>query len=440
MTRAYRLALRPGSASRRDLNRNAWARRVAQHAALAWQVAERGAGRPAPNEFATAAWLRDWRKQAQTLAAHPDLALVPARVFEYVAEDLERAWKTIHKNAKKQGAPRHPAFEKFDPHAGGFATDGSIRVTATHIHLPRMAPIRLMPHRRPEARHGQVPAGSYSRARIVREHGEWFAVVTLDVPDAPQVDEQPTIGLDWGIRKLATLSDGTTYANPRALEQVEQKAQKARQSVARKRKARDLKLGGPPKKGERRTASKQQKRAQRVLARQHKRAADIRKNAIHHATKAIAAREESVAAEDLRPRNLARKRVGKGRAAKASLNRRILDAAPGMFLTILAYKLHARGRRLVRVNPAYTSQDCSRCACRTDCGSCETYTCVACGLVIDRDVNAAKNILARVLREPSVSAGWSARKKRGEQGKTASRAKVQDAARAVIREREGVPL
>ena len=134
------------------------------------------------------------------------------------------------------------------------------------------------------------------------------------------------------------------------------------------------------------------------------------------------------------------KRVGKGRAAKAALNRRILDAAPSTFLRTLAYKLRAKGRTLTRVNPAYTSQDCSACGSRTDCGSNETYTCASCDSVIDRDVNAAKNILARALGPPvgAVSAGWSARKKRGERGKTSGKAKVISEARATIRERKGV--
>ena len=425
MKRAYRLALRPSHTSRRALSRCAWARRLAFNAALAWHHEERKAGRAVPGEYVTAAWLRVWRKEAAV--EKPDLATVPARVFEYAAEDLERAWRAVPGGA---GIPR---FDRFDPEAGGFAVDGPVHVGATHIRIPRTGPVRIMPNRRPGARSGQVPVGTYTRAHVVREHGEWFAVVTLDAPDVAPVAGPPTIGLDWGVRKLATLSDGTTFANPRALAVVAKRARKAQLRVQRKQRAADKRHGGPRKRGECRVDSGRLRLARVALAKQVRRAADIRCNAVHHTTKAIAGRDESVAAEALRPRNMTRRRVGKGRAAKAALNRRILDAAPGLVLRTLAYKLAARGRSLVLVNPAYTSQTCSDCGALTDCGSCETFTCAACGSVMDRDVNAAKNILARSLA-PDVSAGWTARKTRVERGKTYRLGQPSRAARATIRE------
>ena len=428
-TRAHRLALRPGAVARRELARSAWARRLAFNAALAWHRDERKAGREVPGEFATAAWLRAWRIAPETLAAHPDLAAVPARVFEYAAEDLEGAWKATRKGA---GRPR---FDRFDPRAGGFAVDGWLRVTATHLHLPRMAPIRIMPHRRPGAKHGTVPAGSYTCARVVREHGEWFAVLVTEAPAVPFQAGPPTLGLDWGVRKLATLSDGTVFATPLALAVVAKRARKAQLRVQRKQRAADKRHGGPRKRGERRVDSGRLQRARRALGKQLAHAAHVRCNAVHHATKAIAARGEHVAAEALRPRNMTRRRVGKGRAAKAALNRRILDAAPGLFLRTLAYKLAARGRSLVLVNPAYTSQDCSRCGGRTDCGASETFTCAACGSVIDRDHNAAKNILARALLAPGVPPGWHGTKIA--RGAGVSPARLRPSRQpALIRERE----
>jgi putative transposase len=379
-----------------------------------------------PSEFATAAWLRTWRK---ALAVEkPDLALVPARVFEYVAEDLERGWK-----GAKNGRTGSPRFDRFDPIAGGFAVDGSIVVSATHIRLPRIGEVRLMPNVRSGAKSGRLPAGDYSYVRVVREHGEWFASVVREVLEPVRVTNMtPTIGLDPGIRKLATLSDGTRFENPRSLEQVAVKAEKARLDIARKQRAADKKVG-PRKKGERRIRSKRLTRARRKLGKQLKRAADIRKSAINHATSAIAALHAVVAVEDTQVLNMTRRRKGRGRAAKAALNRRILDAAPGMLLRILDQKLRDRcGGGVIRVHAAYTSQDCSRCGSRNDCGSNEIYTCAACGLVIDRDVNAANNILARAR---VVAAGWSSTEKSAwEQGKTLRVRKAGRKARATIRE------
>jgi len=327
-------------------------------------------------------------------------------VFEYAAEDLERAWRAT----QKQGAGR-PRFERFNSLSGGFAVDGSIRVEGAHIRLPKLGELRLTPNGR-----ARVPDGLYAYARVVREHGEWFVSVLHKVNEPVRVaDMTPTIGLDWGVRKLATLSDGTRFENPKALEQVADKAETARQSVARKLRVRDSKLE-PPKKGERRPQSKRLLCARRRLGGCLKRAADIRKNAVHHATAQIARDHAIVGVEALKPKNMTQKRVGRGRAAKASLNRRILDAAPGMFLSILNQKLRdRRGGGNIAVNPAYSSQDCSAsrtdgaaCGARNDCGSNEIYVCATCGSVVDRDVNAAKNILARAR---AVAAGWSATEK-----------------------------
>ena len=422
MKRAVRLALRPSGTSRRVLGACEWVRRSAFNAALAWHLAERVAGRSVPGEYATARWLREWRKAASV--EKPDLLKVPARIFEYAAEDLERGWRAVHnlKNGR-------PCFVRFDSQAGGFAVDGSIIVTETHIRLPKIGKVRLMPNVRPSARSGRLPVGAYHVARLVREHGEWFVSVIREVANPVRAEDiTPTIGLDPGVRKLATLSDGTIFENPKALEQVAKKAEKYRLSIARKRRAADMRFE-VRKKGERRASSNRLKRAQRQLGRQLQRAAHIRKNAIEHATSAIARDHVVVAVEDTDVRSMTRKRIGRGRAAKASLNRRILDAAPGMLLTTLDRKLRdRRGGGTIKVAAPFTSQDCSHCGCRNDCGSSETYICAACGLIVDRDVNAANNILARAR---VAVAGWStAEKSAWEQGKTA---RVNRSARAKIR-------
>ena len=86
------------------------------------------------------------------------MAWVPARVFEYAAEDLERGWK-----AAQQKQSKAPRFEHYDPLVGGFAVDGTIRVDGAHIVLPRLGTLRLSPHGRE-----RVPDGKYAFARIVR--------------------------------------------------------------------------------------------------------------------------------------------------------------------------------------------------------------------------------------------------------------------------------
>ena len=90
---------------------------------------------------------------------------------------------------------------------------------------------------------------------------------------------------------------------------------------------------------------------------------------------------------------MTRRRKGKGRAAKAGLNRAILDSGMLRLRSLLIYKMPLHGGRLDAVNPAHTSRTCSRCGARNDPGSSKIYKCADCGLVADRDDNASQNIL-----------------------------------------------
>ena len=400
MNLVMQIALRPSRSHRRVLARSAWARRLAFNAALAWHLEERKAERPAPSEYQTAAWLRAWRKK--TAIEKPDLALVAARVFEYAAEDLERAWKAAH----DRGAGR-PRFEKFDSLSGGFGTDGAVRVEAGRVVLPRIGAIRIAHGHR--ERPDEKP---YSYARVTRRHGEWFASLPIQVEEAPAVEGLPVVGLDMGARKLAVLSDGMRYENPRALEQVARQAQRALLAVQRRQRAADKKMG-VRKKGERRQESRRLHLARRQLGRILGRAADIRRDAIHQATTRIARQYSILGVEDLRVKKMTARRHGRGRSAKAALNRRILDAAPATFLRVLDYKVRLRGGHLVQVDPAYTSQTCSLCGNRHDPGSSETFVCETCDAVIDRDENASRIILARSRGEKVAPGWWETQNARG---------------------------
>jgi putative transposase len=133
---------------------------------------------------------------------------------------------------------------------------------------------------------------------------------------------------------------------------------------------------------------------------------NVRQDATHQLTSRIAREHAVVAVEDLSLRSMTASASGPGRAAKAGLNRALLDAGLGELLRQLDYKLALRGGRLVRVDPAYTSQRCSACGAFTDCGSSETFTCAACAAVVDRDANAARNLLA-LSRGEVDAASWT---------------------------------
>jgi len=399
MIRAYRIALRPSRVQRVMLAKAAGCARAAWNWGLgrkqaAWKL-RKAAIEAGVNPT-------DAPKVPSAIDLHRDLVLlkkIPVEDggFPWMYEsskcapqealrDLDVAFTATFRRLKAGENPGFPRFKSKRPGEGHFRVSCSVTVTEQTITLPKIGAVRIQPGDR-----GYAPAGRYTSGAVVQEHGEWFVSVLLEITDAPEIarpDDAPRVGLDIGVRKLAVLSDGTIFENPRALKAAERRLKKAQRTLSRRRKG-----------------SGRRRRARTVFAHRHRRVVRVRKDAIHKATTAITRTCPIVVIEDLKVRNMTRATSGKGRRAKAGLNRSLLDAGFGEFRRQLTYKIQRAGGRLMVVHPAYTSQICSRCQVRTDCGSNEIFTCTACGFTDDRDFNAARNIRARSF-EQVVAASW----------------------------------
>ena len=312
-----------------------------------------------------------------------DVRILQVRPQEAL-RDLDGALQAFFRRLKAGETPGFPRFKGKREGEGHFRLTGSIGVVPGTITLPRIGKVRIQPGDRRYA-----PVGQYESASVVQEHGEWFVSVRLRIPDATEVPEDaPRVGLDLGVRKLAVLSDGTLIPNPKALRRASLQLKRAQRTLSRRVKG-----------------SNRRKNARRRLARQHQRVANIRRDALHKATTAIAQKYPVVVIEDLNVRGMTRAASGPGRAQKAGLNRSLLDAGFGTFRQMLSYKLQRAGGRIIMVDPSYTSQMCSHCGVRTDCGFQEIFSCAACGFTEDRDLNAAQNIRARSYGT-KVTASW----------------------------------
>ncbi len=302
--------------------------------------------------------------------------------------DLDAAFEHFFRRVKAGETPGYPRFKARGRSPGHFRVSSSVRVVGGRIHLPRIGSVRFMPGDR-----GYIPDGTYTSASIVEDHGRWCVSVRLDVPEAIQDGSRPIVGLDAGVRELVHLSDGTVFPNPRALEREALRLYKTRLAIARKQRAADKRLGKRVK-GQRREESKRLQRARRQAARLAHRVACIRKDALQKVTTTLARVYSVVVVESLAGKNMTRSRKGRGRAAKAGLNRAILDSGMLRLRPLLAYKMPLYGGQLIEVPAAYTSKTCSGCGKRNDPGSSKIYRCAYCGVVLDRDYNAALNILA----------------------------------------------
>lgn len=270
-------------------------------------------------------------------------------------------------------------------------TKPTIRVVdPRHVQIPRLGSIRLHSHLR-----RLVTKINSGRARIQsvtlsRDGHRWQASLLVAEPDTTPTRPTKTqrkngaVGVDVGVHHLAALSDGTTVPNPRHLNSAAARLARAQRVYARTR----------------RGSNNRRKAAARV-ARLHAQVATRRVSYLHQLTKRLATSWATVCVEDLNVAGMTRSargtiaEPGRNVRAKSGLNRAILDASFSEVRRQLDYKTSWYGSRLAVADRfAATSKTCS--ACRTAKPELtlrdRVFTCNICGLKVDRDVNAARNI------------------------------------------------
>jgi putative transposase len=273
--------------------------------------------------------------------------------------DLDRAFKNFF-----EGRARYPRFKSRHCGIGSFRLTGSIRVELSHLALPRLGRIRLKER-------GYLPMQSHILSVTVSEKsGRWYASLAVEenLP-ATALLKSEAVGVDLGVDTLATVSDGATFENPHALGHRERKLRHLHKDVSKKEKG-----------------SRNREKARERLSRCYAKVANARKDALNMATTLLASTKQVIVVESLRPRNLLRDH---------HLARSLSDASFGEFMRQLEYKCKWYGSTLVKADPFYPStKRCSRCGNVKKIISLKVriYTCDICGLVIDRDLNAARNL------------------------------------------------
>lgn len=305
------------------------------------------------------------RELTDIRAADSEYAGLDREAAEGVLRRLDRAFDNFFRRCRDGGAPGYPRFKgrnRFDSvtyRRYGWQLDGrylTLRgVGRVKLHLSR--PIE-----------GRVKTVTLKRDAV----GDWW--VTFACEDVPVRTLPPTgqaVGVDLGLASFLATSDGETVENPRHLRTAERQLKRAQRRVSRR------KRGGS-----------RRRKAVRILARQHRRVADARRDFHFKTALELVRRYDTIAVEDLNVRALSRSTLAK------SVN----DAGWGQFLHALATKAESAGREVVAVDCRGTSQECSGCGAHVPKSlSVRTHAC-ACGLSLDRDVNAARNILVRAGR------------------------------------------
>ena len=285
--------------------------------------------------------------------------------------DLARGFSNWAKSRKGQRKGKRVGFPKFKSKNTTMRFAYSTAFTAPTasdpygLKLPRIGRVHCM-----ENVHERISGARLIRISVSRRAGRWYASLTVErepsVTTAPKVG---AVGVDLGVKSLATLSDGSVIPNPRALNAGLRALRKAQQALSRKVKG-----------------SARREKAKERVARLHARVADVRADAMNKATTMIAGSYSVVCVEDL---NVA------GMVKNRHLARSVSDAALGEFRRQLEYKT-ARSGAVLRVVDRWfpSSKTCSNCGTvKAKLSLSErTFDCDACGLSIDRDLNAAINI------------------------------------------------
>lgn len=292
--------------------------------------------------------------------------------------DLDRAFAHFFRRVelKKQGQLKGPVgFPRFKSRkrgVGSFRLTGSIRVFEDRLQLPRLGLLRLKER-------GYLPTTDIKilSATVSEQAGRWFVSlqVEMEMPD-PVPAQGAALGVDLGVKTLATCSDGTTYDNPKALELAQKKLRRLQRQLTRQQKG-----------------SRNREKTRCQIARLHSHIANIRRDALHKATSNIVARTKPAAErpsvvviEDLN--------VG-GMLQNHYLARAIADVGLHELGRQLGYKAAWAGSEVRVADRWYpSSKRCSRCGTvkETLDLSERMYECACCGLVIDRDLNAAHNL------------------------------------------------
>ena len=293
---------------------------------------------------------------------------------------LDKAMAAFYRRVKagqKAGYPRFKALDRWDSVEWPSDGDGCRwKPDLGRVYLQGVGHVKVHAHR---AVQGRVKTIS-----LKREASRWYVVLSCDdVPARPLPATGREIGVDVGVARFATTSDGEVIANPRFTRTSEVELAAAQQSLARKRRG-----------------SSNRRRAKAKVAEVHRRIRNRRADFHHKTARALVNECDVIALEDLRITNMTRSASGTAEqpgtnvAAKSGLNRSILDAGWGQFTDILAGKAEEADRRIMLVNPRNTSITCHQCGAKCTRPRQDTVICPVHG-GMDADVNGALNIYAR---------------------------------------------
>ncbi len=302
---------------------------------------------------------------------HPEYDCVWAQTLQGVSNHLGSAYSSFFRRVKERqkGSKAKVGFPRFKKKLYSLLYPGAY---GTGYRLENYKILKVSKIGRIPIKLDRAPKGNIKAMVISKDGNRWYASFSTDhCKTMDKIAEKRTpVGIDLGIESFATLSDGSKVANPKFYKKAQWRIRMLQRRLSKKKKG-----------------SHNRKKAGMKLWRAHQRVEDLRKDFIHKATTDLVRKHNTIAMENLKIGNMLHNHYLAGSIA---------DAGWGMFKTCLDYKAESAGSQVIYVDPKNTSQFCSCCGkvlerkLKLDQ---REFRC-PCGYVEDRDINAAKNILA----------------------------------------------
>ena len=367
---AYRFELKPNGEQQRLMRRFAGSCRHVYNKALALQQERHEAGEKKLGYAALCKSLTEWKAQPETLWLNE----TPSQALQQSLKNLERAYKNFFE--KRADFPR---FKK-KGHSDSFSYPQGIKLDQgnSRVFLPKLGWLRY--------RNSRDVLGEVKNVTVSQSAGKWFISIQTEREVDQPLPNGEAVGIDMGIARFATLSDGSHIEPLNSFKKHQQRLARYQRAMSRKVKF-----------------SNNWKKAKAQVQRVHTRIANARKDFLHKASCQISQNHAMIAIEDLQVRNMSKsakgnsEQHGKMVKQKSGLNRSILDQGWSEFRRQLEYKSAWNGGFVIAVPPQYTSQTCPCCGhvSKDNRQTQARFECIECGFEENADLVGAINILAR---------------------------------------------
>ena len=310
--------------------------------------------------------LPGWKKK------NPFLKKCHSQVLQQSLKDLDRAYTNFFE--KRGNVPKYK--KKYRHDSIRFPQGVELDEVKQQIRLPK---IGWMGYRK-----SRDIIGTIKNVTVSRRGEKWDVSIQTEYEVVSSAPNPSEIGIDMGVKRFATLSNGDFVEPLNPFKQEQEKLAKLQRKLARQKKG-----------------SRNSRKTKRKIARLHRYIADSRRDFLHKTSTKIAKNHSIICVEDLKVSNMSasargtKESPGKNVKQKSGLNRSILDQGWYGFFQMLSYKLEQRGGKLIKVDPRNTSRTCPRCglASAENRKSQATFACIGCGYRSNADEVGAINIL-----------------------------------------------